>query len=70
VVLTASKVTVNKTVIPVPDGMEVEARYTPCLSRVEPYGTYEETVDLTTPLAPFTCYQGQLRTRNPVVRPL
>lgn len=53
----SDRVTVGKAVVPVPDDMEVERRYTPCLSRVAPHGHYSETLTLPLPLHPYSCYQ-------------
>jgi len=68
--LQASRVTVGKAVVSVPDDMEVEARYTPCLSRVEPHGDYEETIEVPMPLSPFTWYRNKPMTKGPTHRPL
>ena len=50
------RVTISKTVVPVPDDMDVESHYTPCMSRLEPNETYEETLEIPVPLVPFTWY--------------
>lgn len=68
--LGSDRVTVGKALVPVPDDMEVERRYIPCLSRVTPRGMYEETFELPVPLVPFTVYKHRPLTKGPVPRPL
>lgn len=68
--LRADRVTVGKAVVPVPDDMEVEKRYTPCLSRVAPHGDYEETIQISVPLSPFTWYENQPWAKAPIHQPL
>ena len=54
----ASRVTIGKAVVPVPDDREVEYHYTPCLSWLGPREIYEETLEIALPLVPFTWYEG------------
>lgn len=50
------RVTISKKVVPVPEDMEVEFHYTPCMSRLGPHETYEETLEIAVPVVPFTWY--------------
>jgi hypothetical protein len=70
VVRHADGVTVGKALVPVPDDMEVERLYIPCLSRVEPGQTLAETLALLHPLVPFTWYKSRPLTKAPVSVPL
>ncbi|WP_345058734.1 hypothetical protein [Hymenobacter glaciei] len=54
----SARVVVSKAVVAVPEDMEVEKHYTPCLSRLGPHDTYEETLEIPVPLVPFTWYQA------------
>jgi len=62
----ANRVTISKAVVPVPNNREVEKHYTPCLSRLGPHETYEETLEIAVPLVPFTWYQAPSRNLPPL----
>jgi hypothetical protein len=66
----ANSVVVGKALVPVPDDMEVERLYTPCMSRVEPGQTLMETLALPHPLVPFTWYKSRPLAKAPVSVPL
>lgn len=70
VVRQATSVTVGKMLVPVPEDMEVERLYVPCLSRLEPGQTLAETLALPHPLVPFTWYKSRPMATAPVSAPL
>lgn len=66
----ADGVTVGKALVPVPEDMEVERLYIPCLSRIEKGQTLAETLALPHPLVPFTWYKSRPLATAPVSVPL
>ena len=68
IVLYPDRVTIGKTLIPVPGGKEVERAYVPGLSRLAPGAKLAETMRLPRPLAPFTWYAGRPMRSAPVSR--
>lgn len=53
----STEVVVSKSVVDVPYLMLVEVRQIPCMTRVAPGESYEETVRLPLPLMPYTVYE-------------
>ena len=70
VVLQSNGVVVGKALVPVPNNREVERQYVPCLSRVEPGEKVVEHLVLSSPISPFTWYEGRLFKSNPQSCPL
>lgn len=70
IILRPDRVTVSKALVPVPDDMEVERRYVPCLSRLLPGEKLTEHIVLATPLTPFTWYESRPMRTAPVRRAL
>lgn len=68
--VSAETVTVSKAVVDVPYGMLVETWHLPCLARVAPGALYEETVDLSYPLRPYTPYEPDVELGTVVSRML
>lgn len=66
VVRGTNSVTVGKALVPVPEDMEVERLYIPCLSRVEPGQMVAETFALPHPLVPFTWYKSRPLAKAPI----
>ena len=52
-----TEVVISKTVVDVPYLMLVEVRQIPCMTRVDPGDSYEETIHLSLPLMPYTVYE-------------
>ncbi|MBO2010367.1 hypothetical protein [Hymenobacter negativus] len=70
IILSPERVTVSKTLVPVPDDKEVERPYVPCLSRLLPNEKLAEHMLLATPLSPFTWYASRPMRTAPVHRAL
>ncbi|MDQ2770397.1 MAG: hypothetical protein M3Y54_07850 [Bacteroidota bacterium] len=64
------QVVVSKAIVPVPDGLEVEYRYVPCMSKLLPNETFEESFDLALPVSPLSAYTPWLLRADPVASEL
>lgn len=61
-----NEVMVSKMILPVPEDVEIERVYIPCITRLEPGNIFKEEIILNIPLSPFTWYTGRPLTINPL----
>lgn len=64
------QVILSKALVPVPGGLEVEYRYVPCLSKVLPNATFEESFEVALPVSPLSAYTPWLLHAAPADREL
>lgn len=65
-----SQVIFSKAIVPVPGGLEVEYRYVPCLSKLLPNETFEESFEVALPVSPYSAYTPWLLRHAPEDRAL